>query len=104
MEHIFLRIPLLTRCFANADSQKMVNDFSSNVFVTFHAVSYTHLDVYKRQMADSKGTGTASVSVAGRMNAFEDFVRVQSDAAPVSYTHLDVYKRQGIHRIGRVNN
>ena len=25
--------------------------------------------------------GTASVSVAGRMNAFEDFVRVQSDAA-----------------------
>ncbi len=44
MEHIFLRIPLLTRCFANADSQKMVNDFSFNVFVTFH--DFKRLDVH----------------------------------------------------------
>lgn len=38
-------------------------------------------DIDAQTMADSKGTGTATVSVAGRMNAFEDFVRVQSDAA-----------------------
>lgn len=38
-------------------------------------------DIDAQTMADSKGTGTAAVSVAGRMNAFEDFVRVQSDAA-----------------------
>ena len=38
-------------------------------------------EIDAQTMADSKGTGTASVSVAGRMNAFEDFVRVQSDAA-----------------------
>ncbi len=41
-------------------------------------VSYTHLDVYKRQ---ARTSGDASPSPA-------------RSAAPVSYTHLDVYKRQ----------
>ena len=37
-------------------------------------------DIDAQTMAD-KGTGSLGVTVAGRMNAFEDFVRVQSDAA-----------------------
>ena len=38
-------------------------------------------EIDAQTMADNKGTGQMSVTVAGRMNAFEDFVRVQSDAA-----------------------
>ncbi len=38
-------------------------------------------DIDAQTMADSKAAGTATVSVAGRMSAFEEFVRVQSDAA-----------------------
>ena len=41
----------------------------------YEAVSYTHLDVYKRQVA-------ACYAALGVVHA------------PVSYTHLDVYKRQ----------
>ena len=40
------------------------------------AVSYTHLDVYKRQMTELP------------------FSKLVTRAKPVSYTHLDVYKRQ----------
>lgn len=38
-------------------------------------------EIDSQTMADNKLTGQVSVTVAGRMNAFEDFVRVQSDAA-----------------------
>ena len=50
------------------------------------AVSYTHLDVYKRQEITCKGAEYA--------------VYYQNDpgAEAVSYTHLDVYKRQGRHQ------
>ena len=86
------------------------------------AVSYTHLDVYKRQGQDhialpdsivSKAvvvparTDTVAETVATTTPALtttpKENVQVQSPApkkeqkktvAPVSYTHLDVYKRQ----------
>ena len=45
------------------------------------AVSYTHLDVYKRQ-------GESDANTLGKE------LVVISDVIPVSYTHLDVYKRQ----------
>ena len=72
---------------------------------TMDAVSYTHLDVYKRQVwklkdtykamfeidsqtmaASASSTGNANQisignAVANRMNAFENFVKIQSDAA-----------------------
>ena len=58
------------------------------------AVSYTHLDVYKRPQ---KGPGQAGAQPApqaghsaGRAAAAPRYDR----AKPVSYTHLDVYKRQ----------
>ena len=61
------------------------------------SVSYTHLDVYKRQntgtandfaLTAADGNGLKALSTLG--------VLVQSNATDeaVSYTHLDVYKRQ----------
>ncbi|WP_455668530.1 SPFH domain-containing protein [Phocaeicola sp.] len=65
-----------------------VNDKIGNPILIGLVLVWKLKDTYKamfeidaQTMADSKGTGSASVSVAGRMNAFEDFVRVQSDAA-----------------------
>ena len=47
------------------------------------AVSYTHLDVYKRQ--NRLFPETESTIAQNRLNI---------DHSSVSYTHLDVYKRQ----------
>ena len=52
----------------------------------FHTVSYTHLDVYKRQHYEY-------VKV-GRRTFFHLDVVGWPRVIPVSYTHLDVYKRQ----------
>ena len=46
-------------------------------------VSYTHLDVYKRQHLGLSG---------------KHIRRAKRAAQPVSYTHLDVYKRQPVMR------
>ena len=68
-------------------------------------VSYTHLDVYKRQFLANIREVDAIVHV---VRAFDDenvmreqgredaFVDPLADIDTVSYTHLDVYKRQGI--------
>ena len=65
------------------------------------AVSYTHLDVYKRQVmtqpGETDGYGAfehvqALIQQAGTQ--FLDYVIVND---PVSYTHLDVYKRQNYY-------
>ena len=59
---------------------------------TVTAVSYTHLDVYKRQEAMIVDF-TGEVQMHGTGHAgFQMTERVRS--VPVSYTHLDVYKRQ----------
>ena len=54
----------------------------------FGPVSYTHLDVYKRQVV-----GDAVPVVVVLYRGLHGFLR-QHGAVPVSYTHLDVYKRQ----------
>ena len=59
-------------------------------------VSYTHLDVYKRQIIDlCAGIGVlsyaAQLECSDRSRCYADITCVE----PVSYTHLDVYKRQG---------
>ena len=63
------------------------------------AVSYTHLDVYKRQglyVPNSQFRETskdvASGAMSGNMNM--SMGSTGNSLAPVSYTHLDVYKRQ----------
>ena len=64
-----------------------VNDKIGNPILIGLVLVWKLKDTYKamfeidaQTMADGRGSGVA-VSVAGRMNAFEDFVRVQSDAA-----------------------
>ena len=61
----------------------------------FLTVSYTHLDVYKRQEKNfslEPGRNTVLDGV-GNTTLIDS-----SYNGPVSYTHLDVYKRQVIHQ------
>ena len=51
----------------------------------YSPVSYTHLDVYKRQ---------SSICSVIAMVILLVFFIIGSGYLPVSYTHLDVYKRQ----------
>ena len=68
-------------------------------------VSYTHLDVYKRQGRDRDLYATLQFAGAKQAefpsallrhipHGNEDRTRFHDVKAPVSYTHLDVYKRQ----------
>ena len=79
-------------------------------------VSYTHLDVYKRQVAGDISARLADARPQNRDRPFgrlqqrdrrQRHLRAPREAAqmrddmrrsrhPVSYTHLDVYKRQGL--------
>ena len=59
-----------------------------NPELSFQAVSYTHLDVYKRQ---AKGKAEGLSGSDWRMLLLPTF---HAGAGAVSYTHLDVYKRQ----------
>ena len=74
------------------------------------SVSYTHLDVYKRQgvdvIEDNSGTSTIQFGEGIHLNDLtamkvgDDLFFLISGTADrlvaVSYTHLDVYKRQPI--------
>ena len=78
----------------------------------FDPVSYTHLDVYKRQLLDGASAefdqelvdqGKLSpVCFGSALTNFgvETFLKhfLKMTSTPVSYTHLDVYKRQEIRR------
>ena len=62
-------------------------------------VSYTHLDVYKRQVHGI--TRRSSLANTGRIDHLLEKHAVtlhdgdlSDSSSPVSYTHLDVYKRQ----------
>ena len=72
-------------------------------------VSYTHLDVYKRQVQSNNGFVEISVTDEGMGFSKEALCHAQErfymgdqsrnsklhfGMGPVSYTHLDVYKRQ----------
>ena len=72
------------------------------------AVSYTHLDVYKRQAEEQLDEGRAELEDAQAQldSAKSQIASGEKDLqaikeilpgtlTPVSYTHLDVYKRQG---------
>ena len=81
------------------------------------AVSYTHLDVYKRQVVNLQhgaavGVGDVVAKIPQEASKTRDITgglprvadlfeaRKPKDPAAVSYTHLDVYKRQTLHRLG----
>ena len=93
---------------------ELIFDVNSAYFYNhggYESVSYTHLDVYKRQKLD--GFGVVRVpqkcsvlfrkeqarSTQGTRIASENkSLMKQEIVPPVSYTHLDVYKRQVMHR------
>ena len=54
-------------------------------------VSYTHLDVYKRQILNDV---TGDLWKYGVLDDVKNLA-FNASSIPVSYTHLDVYKRQG---------
>ena len=68
------------------------------------AVSYTHLDVYKRQPSNYYLTTVLSLSLQNIINNINNFMSlyfiITSNSnlwvSSVSYTHLDVYKRQHV--------
>ena len=61
------------------------------------SVSYTHLDVYKRQVYNYvEENYSVDASLFEHYGSY--FLASNNDA--VSYTHLDVYKRQDLYRIG----
>ena len=62
------------------------------------SVSYTHLDVYKRQLY---GRMVPDLLLRGRQLGqrtvrSRPLFRLGDTRIPVSYTHLDVYKRQDL--------
>ena len=62
-------------------------------------VSYTHLDVYKRQLKDRPVKADAKFFLGKLLtNEKEETIR------PVSYTHLDVYKRQVLNYLNYGGN
>ena len=63
--------------------------------LSFISVSYTHLDVYKRQPYFS-----ATAFNFARM--LHRVLRVPVGIISVSYTHLDVYKRQNLSHARKV--
>ena len=82
-------------------------DLIDGTVVRLHPVSYTHLDVYKRQAEnmpidilrvrddDIPGLvmdGVVDLGIIGENVLEEELLN------PVSYTHLDVYKRQGLQQ------
>lgn len=80
-----------------------VNDKIGNPILIGLVLVWKLKDTYKamfeidaQTMADNKTTGQMSVTVAGRMNAFEDFVRVQSDAALRQVAGLYAYDNNGV--------
>ena len=64
----------------------------SSVTRKFGPVSYTHLDVYKRQGEYETAAEDIYLDVIHREKA-PYWVKADGHE-PVSYTHLDVYKRQ----------
>ena len=83
------------------------NTFSCCVIsmLTVTSVSYTHLDVYKRQeyikelnelahQEDTTRPTTSASNQMGDLNFITDAIAWNRYDGSVSYTHLDVYKRQ----------
>ena len=64
----------------------------SPTFTIVKPVSYTHLDVYKRQEQIREIERVILLKVID--NKWMSHIDDMDQLRPVSYTHLDVYKRQ----------
>ena len=67
------------------------------LYYMHQAVSYTHLDVYKRQVQDL-GHFLLLYEIHLPDRTCQIFWILHHPLFPVSYTHLDVYKRQAYTR------
>ena len=68
---------------------------SNKGYPWLRSVSYTHLDVYKRQhVASLISHMLFSLVVKFGVEIIANGAHLQSHSIAVSYTHLDVYKRQ----------
>ena len=70
--------------------------FCEQLLSGLFAVSYTHLDVYKRQDMDKMEANLDDPYVLitdKKISNIQDLLPLLEQVA-VSYTHLDVYKRQ----------
>ena len=92
-----------------------LNDIPGTPVYASMAVSYTHLDVYKRQGKEIRTGEVYGSTVSfrlpdkrrGTLSGGTGHGRFWRTAEAVSYTHLDVYKRQVVlcachRRAGRV--
>ena len=104
---------LLADVAGNAQQTQEENSFKEKGTVetqTVEPVSYTHLDVYKRQalefygssfLTDETGEVILSASrdkeeILSQIYELDELRAKRLEWGPVSYTHLDVYKRQKI--------
>ena len=72
----------------------MISFLLNNTMLGVGPGSYTHLDVYKRQILLSRQVGVPYIVVfMNKCDMVDDEELLELVA--VSYTHLDVYKRQG---------
>ena len=70
------------------------------------SVSYTHLDVYKRQLQPCRNPGKSIIQTLdiARSTGADGHPVGHLAFQPVSYTHLDVYKRQDISSISTTSS
>ena len=66
------------------------------------AVSYTHLDVYKRQDVDRAVKAARKAFETWSQTTTAQRADILDRIAAVSYTHLDVYKRQPFRHIANL--
>ena len=74
--------------------------YGMTAFSNIIAVSYTHLDVYKRQILYMANNNEIERRRTFAIIAHPDAGKTSLTEKPVSYTHLDVYKRQ-VYLIGQ---
>ena len=84
-------------------SVTLFDPLKGKVEESLEPVSYTHLDVYKRQALcdeDCKKQKKVLATIISRKGSAPRGVGTKmlilEDGTPVSYTHLDVYKRQNL--------
>ena len=100
---LHVKIPFIEKISKKVSLKEQVIDFPPQPVITKdNAVSYTHLDVYKRQIKVGAATEIEMKekklriedALAATKAAVEEGIVAGGGVAPVSYTHLDVYKRQ----------
>ena len=81
----------MTTLFVNAC---MRGEDSRTLALCRESVSYTHLDVYKRQVLVHERVDDALLVRIAHHRVVRHGEEGLHGVGPVSYTHLDVYKRQ----------